>query len=395
MRKEFEKFIIDRLKKNKQGLTFDELYKPLKGQMGKRDLDKGLESLSKHGKIINTGRKYIIPADAKTIICKVSRIKKTFGFVRDTESDNEYFVAGRYLNGALPGDTVKVQTYIGRDDKTEGRVIEILEESFSRFTGNIVNEFGELKVVPDTLSKYAMKIEDPDLFELREGDKVLAEISFRGASHADHKCRIVMSFGSSLKASVCAMSVLSLNALTPIFPPEVIFEAKQVSDYRAISSEIPNRLDLRHLPIFTIDGAATKDIDDAISVEKTENGYRLGVHIADVSHYVRPKSKLDEEAYRRGTSVYYANRVIPMLPPELSNGICSLNPQEDEPSEENLVYSIQVAAGTTVYLYSSREVKCVAPGSRNLYTVEDVENSYAKLLDQIDAATQAQASAAE
>ena len=329
MRKEFEKFILDRLKKHKEGLTFDELYKPLKAHMGKRDLDKGLEELSRAGKLINTGRGYIIASADKLVECKVSRIKKTFGFVRNVETDEEYFVAGRYLNGALPGDTVKVQTYIGRDDKLEGKVIEITEQTFSRFTGNIVNEWGELKVVPDTLSKYAMTIEQPCYFDLREGDKVLAEISFRGASHAYHRCKIIMTYGSSLKASVCAMSVLGLNGLTPIFPPEVIAEAKHVSDYRAISAEIPHRLDLRDLPIFTIDGAATKDIDDAISVEKTENGYKLGVHIADVSHYVTPGSKLDAEAFKRGTSVYYANRVIPMLPTELSNGICSLNPKED------------------------------------------------------------------
>ncbi len=329
MRKEFEKFILDRLKKHKEGLTFDELYKPLKAHLSKRDLDKGLEEMSRKGKLINTGRNYILTSGDKLRKCKVSHIKKTFGFVRDLDTDEEFFVAGRYLNGALPGDIVKVQTYVGRDDKIEGKVIEITEESFSRFTGNIVNEWGELKVVPDTLSKYAMTIEQPCHFDLREGDKVLAEISIRGASHADHRCTIIMTYGSSLKASVCAMSVLGLNGLTPIFPPEVIAEAKQVSDYRSINAEIPNRLDLRHLPIFTIDGAATKDIDDAISVEKTENGYKLGVHIADVSHYVTVGSKLDAEAYKRGTSVYYANRVIPMLPTELSNGICSLNPNED------------------------------------------------------------------
>lgn len=329
MRKEFEKFVLDRLKKHKEGLTFDELYKPLKAQLSKRDLDKGLEDLSRAGKLINTGRGYVIASGDKLIDCKVSRIKKTFGFVRNVETDEEYFVAGRYLNGALPGDLVKVQTYIGRDDKLEGKVIEITEECFSRFTGNIVSEWGELKVVPDTLSKYAMTIEQPCNFDLREGDKVLAEISHRGTSHANHRCKIVMTYGSSLKANVCAMSVLGLNGLTPIFPPEVIAEAKSVSDYRAIAAEIPNRLDLRDLPIFTIDGAATKDIDDAISVEKTESGYKLGVHIADVSHYVTSGSKLDNEAFKRGTSVYYANRVIPMLPTDLSNGICSLNPNED------------------------------------------------------------------
>ncbi|MCD7741305.1 MAG: ribonuclease R [Ruminococcus sp.] len=329
MRKEYEKIVLDKLKRSKRPVAFNELYKPLKMFLSKRDLDRGLEELSKKGKIVNTGNGYIYVAPGKLIPCEVSRVKKTFGFVRNIDTNEEYFVAGRYLNGALPGDKVMVQTYIGRDDKLEGRVMEITEESFSRFTGNIVNEFGELKVVPDTLSKYAMKIEQSDGFKLREDDKVLAEIVHRGTSHADHRCRIVMSFGSSLKASVCALSVLELNGLTPMFPPEVIAEAKKVSDERTISAEIPNRLDLRDLPIFTIDGAATKDIDDAISIEKTDAGYKLGVHIADVSYYVKPKSLLDEEAFNRGTSVYYANRVIPMLPKELSNGICSLNPQED------------------------------------------------------------------
>ena len=329
MRKEFEKFIFDRLKKRGAPVEFDDLYRPLAKQVTKKELDRWLEEMGRQGKIINTGRAYIIPKGGTEFTGKIVSVKKTFGFVRSDEDGSEYFVAGRYLNGAMPGDSVTVQTYIGRDDKLEGRVIEITEQKFSRFTGNIVNEFGELKVVPDTLSKYAMTIENGDSYGLREGDKVLAEISRRGATHADHRCKILMSYGSSLKASVCALSVLGLNGLTPIFPPEVIDNAKKVSDYRAISSEIPARLDLRDKAIFTIDSASTKDIDDAISIERTENGYRLGVHIADVSFYVRPKTFLDEEAYKRGTSVYYADRVIPMLPPELSNGICSLNPNED------------------------------------------------------------------
>lgn len=330
MKKEYEKAVLLQLKKFGGSVkSFTELYKPLKKKMSKKDLDHTLDSLEKQNKVICANPGYSLATQKNLIPCTVSRLKKTFGFVRSAADDTEYFVAGRYLNGAMPGDSVLVQTYVGRNDLIEGKVVEITEEKFSRFTGNIVNEFGELKIVPDTLSKYAMEIEDADLFELHEGDKVMAEISYRGTSHAEHRCRIITSFGSSLKASVCAMSVLELNGLTPIFPPEVIAEAKSVSDVRSISAELPKRLDLRDLPIFTIDGAATKDIDDAISVEKTADGYKLGVHIADVSHYVKPKSALDNEAFERGTSVYYANRVIPMLPKELSNGICSLNPQED------------------------------------------------------------------
>ncbi len=170
---------------------------------------------------------------------------------------------------------------------------------------------------------------DPSDSSFKKGDKVIAEITHRGKRHSEHSCVITASYGSSMRASSCALCVVEINGLTPVFPPQVIMEARSVSDYSRISAEIPKRLDLRDLPIFTIDGADTKDIDDAISVTRTKNGYELGVHIADVSHYVLPKSELDNEAFKRGTSVYYANRVIPMLPKELSNGICSLNPGED------------------------------------------------------------------
>ena len=236
---------------------------------------------------------------------------------------------GKYLKGAMPHDIVLVRTFKGEGACTEGEVMSIVEENFAKFTGELVSEFGVLKIVPDMLSKYAMTFENPMRLELHEGDKVVAQVTKRGNRHSEHVCEIVSSYGSSMKASACAMSVLEVNGLTPVFPGEVIYEAREVSDYSRIKEEIPNRLDLRDKPIFTIDGADTKDIDDAISVERTKTGYLLGVHIADVSHYVQPKSQLDNEAFKRGTSVYYANRVIPMLPKELSNGICSLNPNED------------------------------------------------------------------
>ena len=281
------------------------------------------------GEIIESNRGFTLVDRKELTKATIARLNKTYGFATNDDTGEEIFIVGKYLRGAMPGDKVLVRTFKGEGNCIEGEVMQITEENFSRFTGQIVNEFGVLKIIPDTLSKYAIDFENPEGIELYEGDKVMAEITYRGEKHSQHRCEIVSSFGSSLKASACAMSVLEVNNLTPIFPPEVIYEAKQVSDYSKIKTEAPNRLDLRDKIIFTIDGADTKDIDDAISVEKNEKGFELGVHIADVSYYVTPKSALDNEAFHRGTSVYYANRVIPMLPKELSNGICSLNPQED------------------------------------------------------------------
>ena len=331
MKTDYRKLIYTKLKKSgKKPVKFKELLKYCRSK--NFDFDKFvkvIEKMKAKGEIIESNRGFTLVDRKELTKATIARLNKTYGFATNDDTGEEIFIVGKYLRGAMPGDKVLVRTFKGEGNCIEGEVMQITEENFSRFTGQIVNEFGVLKIIPDTLSKYAIDFENPEGIELYEGDKVMAEITYRGEKHSQHRCEIVSSFGSSLKASACAMSVLEVNNLTPIFPPEVIYEAKQVSDYSKIKTEAPNRLDLRDKIIFTIDGADTKDIDDAISVEKNEKGFELGVHIADVSYYVTPKSALDNEAFHRGTSVYYANRVIPMLPKELSNGICSLNPQED------------------------------------------------------------------
>ena len=331
MKTDYRKLIYTKLKKSgKKPVKFKELLKYCRSK--NFDFDKFvkvIEKMKAKGEIIESNRGFTLVDRKELTKATIARLNKTYGFATNDDTGEEIFIVGKYLRGAMPGDKVLVRTFKGEGNCIEGEVMQITEENFSRFTGQIVNEFGVLKIIPDTLSKYAIDFENPEGIELYEGDKVMAEITYRGEKHSQHRCEIVSSFGSSLKASACAMSVLEVNNLTPIFPPEVIYEAKQVSDYSKIKTEAPNRLDLRDKIIFTIDGADTKDIDDAISVEKNEKGFELGVHIADVSYYVTPKSALDNEAFHRGTSVYYASRVIPMLPKELSNGICSLNPQED------------------------------------------------------------------
>lgn len=315
----------------KKPVTFKALHKSLKDIKGfdfVKFVDE-LEKLKRSGEVTEDKLGLRLVDKNSFERCVVSRLNRTYGFVKNVETGEEYFVSGKLLMGAMPGDVVLVRTFRGSGTSLEAEVVSVVEEHFSRFTGEIVNEFGRLKLVPDQLSKYAMEFDDPLGLCPREHDKVMAVITERGMRHSEHRCELTASFGSSLKASVCALSVLELNGITPNFPPEVIYEAREISDLRTISREAKNRLDLRHKVIFTIDGADTKDIDDAVSVERTAGGYELGVHIADVSHYVRPRSALDDEAFRRGTSVYYADRVIPMLPKELSNGICSLNPGED------------------------------------------------------------------
>lgn len=356
-REEYKTFILARLKRaGKKPLTFKELLGSMRNARGFdfEEFTAAIEKLKQKGTIVEDRRGLRLAARSNLARCVVSRLNKTYGFVRNTETDEEYFVSGKLLRGAMPGDIVLVRTFEGEGAKTEAEVMEIAEENFSRFTGEIVSEFGRLKLVPDTLSKYAMEFDNPIGFELREHDKVMAVVTERGKRHSEHRCEITAAFGSSLKAAVCALSLLELHGISPIFPPEVIAEARHVSDPRRIADELQNRVDLRSLPIFTIDGADTKDIDDAVSFSRTEDGYELGVHIADVSHYVAPKSALDNEAYERGTSVYYANRVIPMLPPELSNGICSLNPNEDR-----LAFSCIVQLDINANIRSYRFVKSV------------------------------------
>lgn len=289
-----------------------------------------LENMKRDGKLHENDDGFTV-VQGEVVSAVITRLNKTFGFARVRGSEEEVFIPGRLLLGALPNDVVALRILKKSEggESAEGEVVRITEKAFSQFAGNVVNESGKWRIVPDSLSKYAIPFDNPDRIPLSAGDKVLCEITQRGLRHSEHRCRVLQNFGSSGRASVCAMSVLEVEGVRYEFDAAVLDEARAVSDYQAIQDEITNRLDLRDELIFTIDGADTKDIDDAVSVERTEQGYRLGVHIADVSFYVKPKSELDNEAFSRGTSVYYANKVIPMLPKELSNGICSLNPQED------------------------------------------------------------------
>ncbi|MBQ8967700.1 ribonuclease R [Ruminococcus sp.] len=331
MKQDYRKMILNKLKASgKKPVSFQELVKSFrKGNFNFDKFAETVDKMKKKGEITEGKLGFTLSKGGKLKKCRVTRLHKSFGFVKNVDTGEEIFIPGKRLMGAMPGDVVMVQLRESRGESPEGEVMSIEEENFSRFSGEIVDEFGKLKIMPDVISKYALDFVNPMGLELHEGDKAVAVITKRGERHSEHRCEIVSCLGSSLKAAVCALGIVEAAGLTPVFPAEVIAEARSVSAAGISAEEKEGRLDLRELPIFTIDGADTKDIDDAISVQKTDEGYILGVHIADVSHYVTPRSQLDNEAFNRGTSVYYANRVIPMLPAELSNGICSLNPKED------------------------------------------------------------------
>ncbi|MCR5016496.1 MAG: ribonuclease R [Ruminococcus sp.] len=277
---------------------------------------------------VRKGVKAALCEDLNLHVGEVTRLSRTFGFAM-TDSGVEYFIPGKCMLGAMPGDRVLIADIASRTGEPEGEITDILSFGSSALTGRIEEADGELYLVPDIAQRNHMIIVKDGSVPFAEGDKVLAEVAFRGRRHAEHKVRITSVFGSSELAASCAQAILRIHGAPEEFPAEALKEAKKISEGGVQEFSLNNREDLRGLPIFTIDSAESKDLDDAVSVSRTERGYLLGVHIADVSHYVRGNSELDKEALRRGTSIYYADKVIPMLPKELSNGICSLNPDED------------------------------------------------------------------
>ncbi|MDE6678878.1 MAG: ribonuclease R [Ruminococcus sp.] len=258
----------------------------------------------------------------------VTRLSRTFGFAK-TDDGTEYFIPGKCMLGAMPEDRVLVSDIPSRSGEPEGEIIDIIKFGNSVITGNVEFIDGRYYLVPDTASKNHLTIIKEESIKFNAGEKVLAEIVYRGKRHSEHKVKITSVFGSSDYASSCAKSILMIHNAPDEFPEDVLREARKISEGGVQEYNFNNRENLCDMNIFTIDGAESKDLDDAVSVQKTDSGYLLGVHIADVSHYVRGNSNLDKEALKRGTSIYYADKVVPMLPKELSNGICSLNPDEN------------------------------------------------------------------
>ena len=291
---------------------------------------KYLNELESELKIYHTNKdKYMLFEYSHLKKGKISISEKGFGFVlMDPEPD--IYVSSKSLNGARDGDMVIVEIIDNSTGaKKEGRVLRIAKRTYGPLIGEIYKEHDVLYLkVHDRKFKQKVVLTKDTLENAVEGHIVLAEYKKeidRDTILAD----VIKIIGHKNDVGVDVEAIIYKYGFAPNFSDEVLEEVESIPN-EVSSSEIVGRKDLRDEIIFTIDGDDTKDIDDAISIKKLENGnYELGVHIADVSYYVKPGTKLYDDAYERGTSVYLVDRVVPMLPHKLSNGICSLNPNVD------------------------------------------------------------------
>ncbi len=253
--------------------------------------------------------------------------KKGFGFVEVSGEEEDIFVAPDNINKALNNDTVIVEILNKNSgEKREGRIVKTLERDLSTIVGEIYFKKDKGYIIPDDKKlDIQLEIDRDKSHGAVDGHKVVVKI-LRNITKNRYKGEVVRIIGHKNDPGVDILSIVCKYEINDTFPEEVIEELDSIPE-EVMEQDKKGRKDLTDVTIFTIDGDDTKDIDDAISIEKLKNGnYKLGVHIADVSYYVKEGSPLDKEAMDRGTSVYLVDRVIPMLPHKLSNGICSLNP---------------------------------------------------------------------
>ncbi len=301
---------------------------------------KALALLEKDGELVYTKKGKIMATKYSGVIKGVFRSSaRGFGFVTPegaNTKEKDIYIPRDNTFDALEGDTVLVSTISQKrrmsDGKSEeGRIIKIVSHGTKNIVGTLlISKFKSRKrrapvyyVVPDNKRfNFDVLIEPGHLMDANTGDKVEVEILRYPTATAACKGKITAVFGESDSLLANYNAVLHSHNIKTLFPKNVLDDADRLAETEIVSE---NRLDLRDRTIITLDSKDAKDLDDAISVEKNENGFILGVHIADVSHYVEENTELDKEAFVRGTSVYFADKVVPMLPKSLSNGICSLN----------------------------------------------------------------------
>lgn len=293
-----------------------------------------IDELEEEGRIFKThGKRYGVPTRLNLVTGRIQGHERGYGFlIPDDELMEDVFIPADSLNGAMHNDRVvaRVNKKSSTDRRMEGEIIRILKRANTTLVGTFENSMSFGFVVPDNKRISGDIFVSKSEFQgAKKGQKVVVEILKYPEARRNAEGRIIEIIGDRNETGVDILSIIKSYNLEEDFPEDVLNQANSVSE--TVTEEmIQGRRDLRGLRMVTIDGEDAKDLDDAVSIEILENGnYRLGVHIADVTNYVTENSPLDIEALDRGTSVYLVDRVIPMLPRKLSNGICSLNPHVD------------------------------------------------------------------
>lgn len=313
-------------------------YKQISAKLGLADMDQRklisdvLEELVRNDQLIEVERgKYKLKVRGGHITGTVQMTRSGAAYIITDEVKEDVYINNRNVNRALNGDKVKVYLYAKREgQRLMGEIVEILEQRERTFVGTIERSSGYYFMIPDNKDMpYDIFIHPRNLKGAEEGQKVVARITDWPPSAKNPFGEVVDVLGVAGLHETETHAILAEFELPYKFPENVLRQAEQVPG-DITDQEIKSRRDFREIKTFTIDPGDAKDFDDALSMSKLDNGnWEIGVHIADVSYYVKPFSEIDKEAYARGTSVYLVDRVVPMLPERLSNDLCSLKPNKD------------------------------------------------------------------
>lgn len=331
MKTDIKQAILELLKTENKAFTIYELQDAFHIQTAAQltTLMKALNELEDELKIYRTKKNnYMLFTNSHLKIGTFIANKKGFGFV-DIEGDEDVYISSSNTNHAIDKDKVIVEITSKNKLELEGRIIKIVSRNLDNMVGEyyVKNKKGYIKL-DDEKVKIEVEIDKEFSHGAVPGHKVYVKLLNKLKGNC-YKGEVIRILGHKDDPGVDILSIMLKRGIHDEFPEAVKEQLKQIPQVVS-KEELKDRKDLRNEIIFTIDGDDTKDIDDAVSVRKLKNGnYELGVHIADVSYYVKESSPLDQEAYERGTSNYLANSVVPMIPHELSNGICSLNPGVD------------------------------------------------------------------
>lgn len=321
-----KKKLLDFLNSQKRSISKEKAFLEC-GFKSKQKFKNAMNELKSEALLVENGKgKIVSPKVCGFVKAKIVSYCGNFLFAQPFDSVGDIYIPIEKSSGALVDDIVLINRIKNSEKGLSGAVERVVSKGNRLFTGLIKREKKQIFFIPDSGYKRSLQVVKSNTKGAKENDKVQVKIFLKAGKPS---AKVVKVYGKATCAKICADAIIDEKGIATVFSDKAILDAENAAKKGIKKKDILNRVDLRGDLIFTIDGEDAKDLDDAISVAKTENGFCLGVHIADVSHYIKFNSNLDMEARERGTSVYFADRVIPMLPTKISNGICSLNQGED------------------------------------------------------------------